>query len=434
MKNTLKTAILKPIAASILLASSGISQAAEITNLAAEGANATQQSLGVFIDSWLNDPANAGFASAGGLAQELFNLCQNYAAAVTAANTSAQVADALNLLDLVSNEEIAAIGSGLTDTGHDQTISVIGRLQSLRAGTPTLASLNNIGHISGGAAGADFSKFSYYANVSYGDGEKDRTRSEQGFDFDSQALTFGADYRFDDNIVAGVALGLGQSDVQINQGLGDTESDTLSLTFYGTYYQDNWYADASLGYAQHDYDSTRRLTAFGITQNLASSTEGDSISWSLGGGYTQVIKGWNTDYALRLNGVDASVDGYREAGGSLALNVGSQDVESLQAVLSAQASKAFSKSWGVIAPFVGIEMHQEFEDETRIVTARYQFDNGNNQFSFVSDDADDNYFLISAGSSFLLAEGRQLFVNLDHIVGLSDVESNTLTAGIRFEL
>ena len=61
------------------------------------------------------------------------------------------------------------------------------------------------------------------------------------------------------------------------------------------------------------------------------------------------------------------------------------------------------------------------------------FDSANNQFSFSSDDADDSYFLVSVGASVVLTQGAQLFVNLDHLAGLDDVDSNTFTAGVRFE-
>jgi len=412
---------------------SSLAQVNTISDLSSIGGNATQDSVGKFIDSWLTD--NTAFATAGGQEQELYDICTQYANDIN--GTALTNAEKLELVDYVSNEEIAALGSGLTDTGHDQAVSMLGRLQALRAGTPGLASINEFGL--GGAAGADFSKLSYFANVSYGDGEKDRTKNEQGFDFDSQALTFGADYRFADDLIAGVAIGWGQSDIDIDGGFGDTENDSLSLTLYGTYFIDDWYVDWTLGYAEYDYDSKRYLPVstlmmMGPDQVLSSSTDGDALNWSIGGGITQMLKGWNADYSLHLNAVDAKVDGYSESGGSLALNVGDQDIESLQAVLSAQFSKAFSKDWGVIQPYGGIEIHQEFEDDTRVVTAAYKFDSASNQFSFTSDDADSTYFLLSVGSSFILSQGKQLFVNLDHIVGLDDVDSNTLTAGIRFEL
>ena len=423
------------LAASVMVVSSQAAFSADIRDLGTFGANATAQSLGVFIDDWLVD--NSDFAEAGGLEQELYDLCTEYANQTAAASNRAEYNELFTLLEFISHEEVGAIGSGFSDTAHDQISSVLGRLQSLRSGKAAVASVN--GFQSGGAAGSDFSKLSYYTNFTYGDGEKDRTTNEQGFDFDSEALTFGADYRFDDNLVAGVAVGLGKSDVDIDGNSGETEGDTTSLTFYGTYYQDNWYFDASLGLSSHDYDSVRNLPISQLSlnipdQRLESSTDGDSLNWSIGGGYTQAIDTWTANYTLRLDEVNADIDGYSESGGSLALRVGDQDVDSRQAVLGAQFSTAVSTDWGVMSPYVGVEFHHEFDDETRIVTASYLFDLGNNQFSFTSDDADSSYYLLSLGSSFVLGQGTQLFVNLDHVGGLDDVDSNALTAGIRFEL
>ena len=156
----------------------------DIRNLTAIGANATQASVGRFINDWLTDPLNAGFENGSEEEQEIWDICTDYADQASTASTQDELASALTLLDYVANEEVAAVGSGLTDTGHDQVASVLGRLQTLRSGTPALASLNGVSLLSGGAAGADFSKLSYFANASYGDGEKDRTRNEQGFDFD----------------------------------------------------------------------------------------------------------------------------------------------------------------------------------------------------------------------------------------------------------
>lgn len=433
----------------IALCSASFSATADINNLRSLGGNDTAQSFGVFVDSWLN--SNSSFAN-GGSAEEqlLFDLCNDYAAFANGlsptGSSDQEIAAALQVFEFLTNEEVAVPASGFTDTGHTQIANVLGRLQSLRAG-PALASNYNGDLISGGAAGMDYSKLSYYVNTSYGDGEKDRTRNEQGFDFDSRRINFGADYRYADDIVLGAVISFGQSDAEMDDGFGSTESDSLGLTFYGSYYQDDWYAEASLGYTRHNYDNRRflpleladqlaggLLLAIAEDQNLTSSTDATDISWSLGGGYTDQFKGWQTNYFGRLQGVDASIDGYRESGGVLGFEVDKQDVDSLQLVAGVQASKAISKDWGVYSPFISLEMHQEFEDSTRVVTARYLIDQGNNQFAITSDDADDNYFLISAGASFVLSEGRQFFVNLDHLVGLSDVSSNTLSAGIRFEL
>ncbi len=293
------------LAAGIALASaqSSFGQSVDIRDLAAVGGNATQQSAGVWIDDYLVDYGALSPGDLSAIETELLGLCNDYATAVTgtALNDADGIRAALTLVDFVTHEEVGAAGSGLTDTGHDQMTSILGRLQSLRSGTPGVASAGSINLLNGGAAGDDFSKLSYFANVSYGDGEKDRTRNEQGFDFDSQALTLGVDYRFEDDLIGGVALSFGQSDVSVENNLGDTESDSFGITFYGSYYQDNWYLDASLGFTQHDYDNVRNLPVATLMlmtamedQRLTSSTEGDALNWSIGGGITQDYDGMPT--------------------------------------------------------------------------------------------------------------------------------------------
>lgn len=424
--------------ASMLIGCAGLSHAVPLTDI--PGANATLQSLGVFVDDYLTTN-NADSSSYVGLERELFDLCTDYEAEAgrVSANDAQGLADLRELLGYISHEEVGAVGSGFTDTGQDMVGDVIGRMAYLRSGAPMLASNSQMLWQSGGAAGDDFSRLSVYSNFSYGDGSKDRTTNEQGFDFDSQALTFGADYRFSDTFIAGMALGYGQSEVDINGGYGDTSADTYSTTFYGSLYQDSWYLDGSLGYALHSYDNQRYLPASTLPsttsdQYLNSSTDGDSLSMSLGAGYTSSLYGWNADYSFRLDSVSASVDGYSESGGSLALEVGKQDVDSLQGIIGAQFSKAVSLESGVLVPSLGLAMHQEFDDDTRIVTAQYVFDRFNNQFSFTSDDADKNFFIASLGTSFVMTQGNQMFINLDHLVGLADVSSNTITAGFRMEL
>lgn len=419
------------LTAAILLASAHQASAVPIDNI--PGANSTTNSLGAYIDTYITAYGDVNDITPD--ENRLLGLCNDYATAASEASSSSEVKNVISLLEYVSHEEVGAMGSGFTDTGHDQMNSVMGRMQYLRSGAPALAS--NMLWQSGGAAGDDFSRLSLYSNLSYGDGSKDRTRNEQGFDFDSQALTVGGDYRLSDTLIAGAALGFGQSDVSVDNSAGDTSGDTYSLTGYTSMYVDSWYVDASLGYATHSYDSSRYVPGsllLGPTQTLTSDTDGDSLTWSLGAGYAYDMYGWTADYALRLDSVSASIDGYRESGGLLALEVGDQDIDSLQGVLSAQFSKAYSTEMGVILPSFGLEIHQEFDDETRVVTAQYALDRFNNQFSFSSDDADKSFYLLSAGGSWVMTQGNQMFLNLDHLVGLDDVSSNTITAGFRIEL
>lgn len=422
--------------ATLLTAGLALGMSHSVNAVTITGANQTVNSLGTYISDWLTELRNEGGSQSQDEAA-LENLCQNYVNEADNANegSAEDRANAIRLFEQVAHEEVGAIGSGFTDTGQDLMSNVQGRMQSIRGGTAMLASNSFLLGQTGGAAGDDFSRLSAYTNFSFGDGDKDTTRNERGFDFDSRALTFGADYQVKDGLVAGAALGLGDSEVDMEGANASSEGETISITFYASAYQDDWYIDASLGYALHDYDNTRRIVdiGMGVDDTVTSSTDGDSLSLSVGAGIMQQYGEWSADYALRLNSVSATIDGYSESGSVLALTVGEQEVDSLQAILAAQFSKAYSTESGVFVPTLGVEVHQEFDDETRTVTAQYALDRFNNQFSFTSDDADSTFFLLSAGSSWVMSQGRQLFLNWDHLAGLDDVSSNTLTAGFRME-
>jgi uncharacterized protein with beta-barrel porin domain len=274
-------------------------------------------------------------------------------------------------LENVAPDEIAAIAAGFTDSAQDQLADISGRLAFLRSGVATGVASTHYGNY-GGAAGDDASKLSYFVNTSYGFGDKDTTAQESGFDYDGYGLTFGVDYRFEDNMVGGVALSYSESEVDFDRNGGSTDSDGLGLTVYGSYYLDDYYFDAVLGYGQHDYDGSRNIDfsipGFPVT-TATSSTEADSLSLSLGAGYSTTINEWNTDYFARLDWLQVDIDGYTESGSFLAMNVGDQDVDSLQVVLGGQVSRSFSQKWGALVPYASLDWRFETDDDVRVVTA-----------------------------------------------------------------
>lgn len=158
-------------------------------------------------------------------------------------------------LQQVVPEETEIMGSGATDTMHDQMNNVENRLQIIRTGVSSLpiAGIHINGQsLTGGAAGDGFSRLGLFINGDYGTGEKDATFNENGFDFDSYGITAGIDYRFGSNFVAGLALGYSNSDVDVEQGFGSTEGEGTSFTAYGTYYTENFYVEGSVTSGSYD--------------------------------------------------------------------------------------------------------------------------------------------------------------------------------------
>ena len=77
------------------------------------------------------------------------------------------------------------------------------------------------------------------------DGEKDETANEAGFDFGGWGITAGFDYRFTDSFVLGLSLGYNESDSDFAGNGGSLDSEGVSTSIYGTYFNDRWTAIAA---------------------------------------------------------------------------------------------------------------------------------------------------------------------------------------------
>lgn len=355
-------------------------------------------------------------------------------------------------LQQVVPEETEIIGAGVTDTSHDQMTNISSRLQYLRTGTSILAVSGfhfSGASLAGGAAGVDgYSRWGLFVNGTYGNGDKDDTFNEAGFDYDAYGVTAGVDYRFNEAFVAGVAVGFSNSDVEIDNNAGDTNTDGVNGTLYGMYYAESFYFEGTLTLGSFEYENQRSINyGAGNMQVMAdvdSDTDGDQFGWSLGAGYTNYTDNLNYSLFGRLEGIDADIDAYDELGSGpnpeWAMHIDDQEIESVQAVFGAQLAFALSQSFGVFQPYASAEWHYEFEDDERNITANYLDDpffasTGDKSFTvqLTSDKPDEDFFLVSVGATVLLKGGNQFFLNYDTILGLDDVSSQAITAGVRFE-
>ncbi len=365
-----------------------------------------------------------------------------------ALNLGVAPADVLAALQQVVPEETEIIGSGATDTAHDQMTNIGSRMQYLRTGSSTLAvsGFNFSGDdLTGGAAGADgYSRVGLFINGSYGSGNKDATNNEAGFDFDAYGITAGVDYRFSEALVAGIAVGFSNSEVEAENDAGNTDADGFNGTLYGMYYTERFYVEGSVSFGRYEYEA-RRVIDYGAgvmqrSADLDSETDGDQFGWSLGTGYTNYVDSLNYTLFGRLEGIDSDIDGYSGANPEWAMSVDDQQIESVQAILGGQLAFASSQNFGVIQPYVNAEWHYEFEDEARDITANYLNDpffaaTGSKEFTvrLMSDDPDVDFFLVSVGATLVMQGGNQFFINVDKVLGLDDVSSQAITAGVRFE-
>jgi len=338
----------------------------------------------------------------------------------------------------IAPEETEIMGAGATESSQDQLNNLGNRMQALRSGSSiaTISGISwNLDGQSGGAAGSDsFSRTGMYLNGLYGDGKRDASKEQNGFDYDAYGLTLGLDHRLSATLVAGVALGMSNSDVDINNDGGNYDTDGYNLSLYSTWYTDQFYLEGILTYGAYDYEGTRHFDYATVDETIKLDTEGEQLSYSIATGYNGSHKKFNYHWFGRLAGVDADLDSYNESGSELAMHVASQEIESLQFILGGQLAYHSSQDYGVLIPYMAWEQHHEFDDEARDITARYIFDPTITSFSFKTETADKNFSIVSIGTSLLLKGGNQFFMNVDKILNLENVESKTFMFGMRIEL
>jgi outer membrane lipase/esterase len=271
-------------------------------------------------------------------------------------------------------------------------------------------------------------------------GDRDDTDLEIGYDFSNYGFTAGADYRFTPNLVAGVALSYYRTNADFNSDLGSTDTNSFGISFYGTYYVNDFFIDLLGGFMWNSYDNERHIQvstglATPVDTFAKSDTDGQQYSIGAGVGYDFHYRAFRLTPLARLDYVHLHVDGYTERDGQgFGLDVNSQNADSLQSGLGAQVAYAWSLPFGVLVPQVRGEWRHEFLDDQRSVRARFLDDpNPNPDFLTQTDKPDRDYFVVAAGLSAGFARGISAFLNYETFLGLRDFTRHEFTGGVRVE-
>jgi outer membrane autotransporter protein len=328
--------------------------------------------------------------------------------------------------------ELRRVSRGLSVA--DSSIDVDG----VRVATEKVLGANARG---GGAAADGSSPWGGFLNANYNTGDRSQTSRQFGFDFDSWGVTGGVDYRFNPDVVAGVALTYDHNKADYEFNLGDVKGDGVSLSLYGNWTNGPWYVDGHLSYSWIDYDTRRNIvvptftSVPGINTSATGSTKGRQGTVSVGVGYDWKAQGMTVTPYGRLGYLHLDIDGFTESENisSLGLDINSQSMNSLQTALGIRASGVISTSYGVLGPYAGVEWNHEFQDNSRNITAAYTFDPFRTFFVIPTDGPDRDFFTLSLGMSAQFARGMAGFVSVQSVQGLSHVTNTGVTLGLRAE-
>lgn len=370
---------------------------------------------------------------------------------VVAAASSGNTTQAAQAVRAVLPEEILSQATSVEQLAEVQFDNVDLRINELRAGSQGFSS-NGLMLGSGqqslalgllrsafadedeetiGGSGELISRWGGFVNGSITSGSQ---TTDQKRDFDAIGLTAGVDYRRSWKLVFGTALGFNrfESDLADN---GELSTRAITFTAYTSYNpSERSYVDARIGLGRSSVETQRRIVIPGLIDATArGDTDVNQISLAGAFGYQWQWQGWNVTPNASVQLLRSNFAAFSETGaGDNNASFASQSSDSRQLALAVRASKAFSLSYGVLAPQFDLSFTREFNGDGFVVDASLA-GAPNVRIRTQSQAADQSFGNVGVGLVFVSANGRQAYLSYRRLFAADRLERGTINLGARFE-
>ena len=186
-------------------------------------------------------------------------------------------------------------------------------------------------------------------------------------DIDSIGITVGVDTKMDNDQIFGVALRVGNTDVDVGTFGSAVDTNALSLSVYGiNSLEDENFLKHIFGVSYLDSDIVRKNQGNTVTQK--GEREGKQIFGSLDFG-KEYEEGYLTVTPIgSIDGSYTRLNGYRESG-EAALSYNDQDIKSLMASLGVLFYRDFNLENSNLKSRVNLEYGKEFASNSKVVTS-----------------------------------------------------------------
>jgi subtilase-type serine protease len=216
-----------------------------------------------------------------------------------------------------------------------------------------------------------------------------------------------------------------EADVALNQ---QADAKALAVSLYGSAKTvDGFVVDGQVSLIDLDIDTERTVSFLGGSQTLTSESSNRGFAAALGLAYDFEGPLGTISPGIELRYVDHSFDPVSETGGSLALTIDREDVESLQGRIGLD----YQSAGGPIQIDANIDFVHEYEDGPSVFTAQFASGTGPAVPFLLADQAKD---WGEAGFSLqYVSGGAQFGVGFDTTIGRDNADAQTYRAMASFK-
>jgi outer membrane autotransporter protein len=257
-----------------------------------------------------------------------------------------------------------------------------------------------------------------------------------GFVYRGGGVLSGADYRWSDETLVGLALGYGASKIDHQNSSDEGQVGSIQASLYALQtpkgYDGRLKLDGALGIARHSIEADRHLTFGGLDRTASSDHEAYELSARAGLRYA-VATGtpWLVEPTTSLAYSKTYEDGYTETGaGAANLTVADDESDSFISRLGARFTRSYQdEAQRLWQPEASFAWRHEFADTTRTMDAA--FAGIASPFRVQGSQADRDALEIGLGVNLLTADAVSYALN--YSATLSDNETgHGLFGTVRF--
>jgi len=248
-------------------------------------------------------------------------------------------------------------------------------------------------------------------------------------DINSLGITVGADTKMDNDQILGVALRVGNTDVDVGSFGSKVDTNALSLSVYGiNSLEDKNFLKHVFGVSYLDSDIVRKNKANTIKQT--GDRDGKQVFGSLDFGREYEDGDLTVTPIGTIDGSYTTLDSYTEDGTN-AISYSDQDIKSLIASLGVLIDQDVDLKNSTVKRRVNLEYGKEFASNSKVVTS-YVTDS--ESFEYQADNKNRNIFTAGLGFDFKHDQGLTISTDYERqqIKGHGFINKFTLSTGFLY--